>query len=507
MIAAAKAMCQAVANAKSAVADSLDHPPSASSASCATSSAVADDLAPKSSAVADALAPTRLPVLLKDRDNVSLSDDDPSASSLKSNTDSDAQKSKGKSQPGKPKRPRETRASSVSKAPKRPRLTLKPAVACEIDASEHHMPIRTRVKLVSDSRSRSGGRESTAQTEAAPFSQSQPPEVLNKSVGNMLFATFHVGEKTDAEEFMKMLTLTPMHWIAIVCETNDSAVAKSLRKQAKVGPSQSTNLTICHINEKTFLYVHKFHVHDYQLLGMWAFEKCEVATFKVRSKTSKTAVAVAVVDSPWWGTELPATLTRFLAELVCKDGVRCLTGVFGKCKQQMAALASILPTAMAFPIVLEWEGAAVAADYAGRAASSTRQIMVFPSYTVLFGTCKKVTLAASEKLTSQEQALAKYVPAVADFKDVIPEWPRWTPERVEVHPAGDVCWGCIKTKPFAANRCMPGVHPVAVWVGQANPGQGASATKASKSTAIGKGASKAKGGKKGGALPNARGIS
>ena len=191
-----------------------------------------------------------------------------------------------------------------------------------------------------------------------------------------------------------------------------------------------------------------------------------VAVARVVINPCMTAVAVGVLDAMPDLQRLPAWVMSTVHDSVFQHGVRCLTGVFGSTKEQMSELAQNLPVATSAPLYQPWKGssAAVAA------------VQVFPSYTLLLGSCGHVTVPPGEKLALAELALQRgWVSAVADLEEEIPQWWPWTWRQIAWSCAGDMNWGHVKMKPVDQKRWIPGVHQLVFWCGTAQTGQGAKA--------------------------------
>ena len=197
------------------------------------------------------------------------------------------------------------------------------------------------------------------------------------------------------------------------------------------------------------------------------------AVARVRVKPGWTAVAVGITDARPDSERLPAWLMQAMHEAVVRRGVRVLTGVFGRSRSQMSELAQNLPLATAQPVMQEWQSPAVAG------ATS-----VFPSYTLLIGTCSNITTPPYEALPPASLPLQeRWCSAVAEYEDVVPAWYQWTRQQIAWCKVDDMDWGHVKVKRVDSARWIPGCHQVAWWCGTAQTGRGAAGRKLAKSSA------------------------
>ena len=100
----------------------------------------------------------------------------------------------------------------------------------------------------------------------------------------------------------------------------------------------------------------------------------------------RTTVVVGICDAPPEARFLPDWVTDAMWHAVAVNGARCLTGVFGRCADQMSDFVEKLQRgaegmpfrlATTWPLAQEWAGAAQdEGDY---------MVQVFPSYTLLLG--------------------------------------------------------------------------------------------------------------------------
>ena len=107
---------------------------------------------------------------------------------------------------------------------------------------------------------------------------------------------------------------------------------------------------------------------------------------------------------------------------------------------------------------------------------------------MLLGKCHKFTTPAPKDLVHYHTALDQdWVPAVAGWHRLMPEWQPWTWRQIAWHPAGDMNWGQVKCKPVDVGKLMKGVTQVVCWCGVAQQGFGAKRTERDMAEVKGKG--------------------
>ena len=127
----------------------------------------------------------------------------------------------------------------------------------------------------------------------------------------------------------------------------------------------------------------------------------------------------------------------------------------------MSELCQILPLATGYPVSQAWRGH----------TSAVAELKGFPVYTLLLGKCHKFTTPAPKDLVHYHTALDQYwVPAVAGWHRLMPEWQPWTWRQIAWHPAGDVNWGQVKCKRVDVAKWMAGVTQVLFWCGVSQQG-------------------------------------
>ena len=172
------------------------------------------------------------------------------------------------------------------------------------------------------------------------------------------------------------------------------------------------------------------------------------------------------VRAPGTTRRLPSWLTSAVYDAVNKHGVCLLTGMWGDTKEQMSELCQNLPCATIHPIAQAWRG-----DEAAVAA-----LKGFPLYTLIMGRCHRLTMPAPDSLPHYQKALDEnWVPAVADWHKLIPEWRTWTQRQISWHSAANMDWGQVRCKRVDPDKWMAGLSQVVFWCGVSQQGWGAKA--------------------------------
>ena len=139
------------------------------------------------------------------------------------------------------------------------------------------------------------------------------------------------------------------------------------------------------LHSKMFIAVHQHFVSELEVVGSLCFRGVALAVIRVQCGSpklwAKCPVIFAVIGMPLSSEVLPAWLVGKLNSAVYHDGVRVITGVFGRTQKQMSSIASWLPIATRFPLCQEWKGP----------SSAVADLQEVASYTLLLGSCSKVT--------------------------------------------------------------------------------------------------------------------
>ena len=85
--------------------------------------------------------------------------------------------------------------------------------------------------------------------------------VAQHKVGNILFATYYVTNSTDFVQLQKHLKTSGFHFIVIITEQIKGDVLNWLKFQANqtTTSTKASDLQIFKVNEKTFIWTHKYH--------------------------------------------------------------------------------------------------------------------------------------------------------------------------------------------------------------------------------------------------------
>ena len=292
----------------------------------------------------------------------------------------------------------------------------------------------------------------------------------------MIFSTLYLSEDVDTERFIRFLTETTVHVTVVICPTRKSAVADAMFQLTRSGiaADHKEGKDVVYVYEKTFLVLHKRVVSSFMVQSAKAWPAkndtgMSFAVAQVQLQACSTAVAVGIVDVPPDADELPAWLLEAMHDAVMRRGVRVLTGVFGCAQQQMSELAQNLPIATERAIVQEW-----LTDGSPQLRSTSSGTSVFPSYTLLIGTCSKFTTPNKEVFLPARQAMDQgWCSAVAELDDTVPQWWPWTQQQIAWYGKDDMDWGHIKMKKVDPERWFRGCHQVVWWCGTAKQGKGA----------------------------------
>ena len=187
------------------------------------------------------------------------------------------------------------------------------------------------------------------------------------------------------------------------------------------------------------------------------FEKCATA---LHGRSTKVGVGVLHVLPQL--RKMPECMMERMSASVLSHHVRCFTGVFGLCVEQISSLASKFPMATTRPLCQMWRGA-------GRHAHST---YVFPSYTLLLGSSTNAS-TTSKLFESAVAVKNKWVSTVYPYEEVMPQWRKMPPAQVDESGAYDIDWGHVKEKKMDPARWIPHMHQVFWWCGTATQGDGA----------------------------------
>ena len=187
------------------------------------------------------------------------------------------------------------------------------------------------------------------------------------------------------------------------------------------------------------------------------FEKCATV---LHGRSTKVGVGVLHVLPQL--RKMPECMMERMSASVLSHHVRCFTGVFGLCVEQISSLASKFPMATTRPLCQMWRGA-------GRHADSK---YVFPSYTLLLGSSSNAS-TTSKLLESAVAVKNKWVSTVYPYEEVMPQWRKMPPAQVDQSVDYDIDWGHVKEKKMAPARWIPHVHQVVWWCGIAEQGDGA----------------------------------
>jgi hypothetical protein len=129
----------------------------------------------------------------------------------------------------------------------------------------------------------------------------------------------------------------------------------------------------------------------------------------------------------------------------------------------MSEFAQNLPVATTEPLCQPWKGR----------SSAVAAVEAFTSYTLLLGTCLRVTIPSPDKFLKAKVSLeSQWVPVVAYWEELMPRWWEWTHRQVAWNSAGHMDWGHIKMKPVDPTRWIAGVHQVVFWCGTSQTGYG-----------------------------------
>ena len=264
-------------------------------------------------------------------------------------------------------------------------------------------------------------------------------------IGNLIFATWFIQPNANWEHVLNLIANTSVHTIVCIVPDHHSAVAESLMDCTR-GVAEAKDVTgdrnvyLVHCN--VFLVTLKRQVSTVSVQESVVFDGRAFAIVNCRGGPNNTAVAVGIVaalphctGAELGDTRLPEQLMSVVNNSVYKHGVRLLTGFGGNAKDQMSELCQILPLATGYPVSQAWRGH----------TSAVAELKGFPVYTLLLGKCHKFTTPAPKDLVHYRTALDQdWVPAVAGWHRLMPEWQPWTWRQIAWRPAGDMNWGQVK---------------------------------------------------------------
>ena len=236
----------------------------------------------------------------------------------------------------------------------------------------------------------------------------------------MIFSTIYLVEGVDTDRLVSFLTETTVHVTVVICPERTSAVADVMFELTRSGiaADHKEGKHVVYVYAKTFLVLHKRVVSSFMVLSAKGDEHESFAVASVELQACSTAVAVGIVDTPPESDELPSWLMEAMHDAVVRRGVKVLTGVFGCAQPQMSELAQNLPIAIERAIVQEW------------LTDGSPGTSVFPSYTLLIGTCNNFTMPSKEDLLPASQAMEQcWCDAVAEHDDTVPQWWQWTQQQ------------------------------------------------------------------------------
>ena len=201
------------------------------------------------------------------------------------------------------------------------------------------------------------------------------------------------------------------------------------------------------------------------------FVDASYAVAYIKTENQDTAVAVGIVNvHPSAGRIRHKTKDAIITSLRV-DRVRCITGVFGRCKSDMETLFRDVP--LAAPVV--------------RTSFQSAEVEeVFPSYIIFLGSCKNSTWPEYWDVVPMDIAVLRgWVPDTAHFpaSEVLPYAGDGRRESAVAdlwHFTKDTNWGHIKSKRINPFRWIKGVHQIVVWCGTATQGKGAKSRGAKK---------------------------
>ena len=305
--------------------------------------------------------------------------------------------------------------------------------------------------------------------------QSRPPFSTLSRIFNLVFVTSYVADSVDIVCFRKWLLGSSHHCIVILCESRESEVAEWLMA-CRQGGSDEQEVAFLQQRKVTVVTTRDFVVtksHKVELIELKQFFEYDsvmfaVADILIHDKCAtamhgrSTKVGVGVLHVLPQLRQMPDGMTDIMSDSVLSGGVRCFTGVFGRCVEQISSLASKFPMATSRPLCQMWRGA-------GRHADSK---YVFPSYTLLLGSSTNAS-TTSKLLESEVAVKNKWVSTVYPYEEVMPQWRKMPPAQVDESGAYDIDWGHVKEKKMDPARWIPHMHQVFWWCGTATQGDGA----------------------------------
>ena len=288
-------------------------------------------------------------------------------------------------------------------------------------------------------------------------------------IPNLMFGTFYCTGATNVEAFMALLRRTPMYFIVVFCESTNDAVAVALR--TGFPPGEDTPRVV-HVDDvPIFLISHRYSVVACGIQILRRFVDASYAVVRIQIENQDTAVAVGVVNVDIFADEIRHEIKDAIIASLHDDKVRCITGVFGRCRGDMEDLLRDVPRAA--PVV--------------RTSFQSAQVEeVFPSYIIFIGSCHDSSFPNDAYLPFHVAVSKGWVSDIAHFpaSEVLPFFGddnRGSAVADQGHFALDINWGHIKSKRIDPLRWIKGVHQVVVWCGTATQGAGAKMRRIQKS--------------------------
>ena len=218
-----------------------------------------------------------------------------------------------------------------------------------------------------------------------------------------------------------------------------------------------------------FVVYHRYRVQRCSLkiprtLGDVSYMLADYSVAYIKTENLDTAVAVGIVNvHPSAGRLRHKTKDAIITSLRV-DRVRCITGVFGRCRADLETLFRDVP--LPVPVV--------------RTSFRSADVEeVFPSYIIFLGSCNDSTFPEWTSMDASSMDIARrrgWVPDIQHFpaNEVLPYAGERRGESAVAdlwHFTQDINWGHIKSKPIDPLRQMKGVHQVVVWCGTATQGR------------------------------------
>ena len=292
------------------------------------------------------------------------------------------------------------------------------------------------------------------------------PEFIQ--IPNLMFGTFYCTGATDVKEFKSIIRKMPQYFIIVLCESPRDKVAIALRTSDIFKEEDSPSVAYC-AGTPVFLVYHKYRVQTASLkipqsLGDVSYMLADYSVAFIKTENMDTAVAVGIVNVHPSADRIRHKTKDAIITSLRVDRVRCITGVFGRCRADLETLFRYVP--LPVPVV--------------RTSFRSADVEeVFPSYIIFLGSCNDSTFPewTSTDASSMDIARASgWAPDIQHFRasEVLPYAGERRGESAVAdlwHFTQDINWGHIKSKPLAPLRQMKGVHQVVVWCGTATQGR------------------------------------